>query len=113
MSHHVCPQCGHLSHVFGRDGAGKLATEMCLEVLGECDYYTAISHLIPRPPQYFWSIISCAGDVPLDEAIREGSDRGLPVVAAQPDSPLTAAYLKIASRLLDTLPKVEDPLVPR
>lgn len=86
MSHHVCPQCGHLSHVFGRDGAGKLATEMCLEVLG---------------------------DVPLDEAIREGSDRGLPVVAAQPDSPLTAAYLKIASRLLDTLPKVEDPLVPR
>ena len=35
MSHHVCPNCGHISHVFGRDGATKLASEMDLELLGE------------------------------------------------------------------------------
>lgn len=35
MSHYVCPQCGHTSHVFGKDGAAKLATEMDLQVLGE------------------------------------------------------------------------------
>ena len=35
MSHHVCPQCGHTSHVFGRDGAAQLAREMDLDLLGE------------------------------------------------------------------------------
>ena len=47
------------------------------------------------------------GDVPLHGDIREGADTGCPVVALQPDSPLTAAYLKIAARVLDLLPQPE------
>ena len=54
-----------------------------------------------------------AGDIPLDEGIREGADRGCPVVAGQPDSALTAAYMKIAGGVLDSLPQLDDPLTPR
>lgn len=53
------------------------------------------------------------GDIPLDGRIREGSDSGCPVVATQPDSPLTAAYLEIASNVVNTLPTLQDPLAPR
>ena len=53
------------------------------------------------------------GDIPLDTGIREGSDRGHPVVAAQPDSTITAAYLTIAERVLKRLPALDDPLAPR
>ncbi|CAI8000531.1 Iron-sulfur protein NUBPL, partial [Geodia barretti] len=43
MSHHVCSQCGHTSHPFGRDGAARLASEMNLELLGN-----------PRLSMYLW-----------------------------------------------------------
>jgi ATP-binding protein involved in chromosome partitioning len=82
MSHHVCPQCGHTSHPFGRDGAARLASEMNLELLG---------------------------DVPLHLDVREGADRGCPVLATQPHSPLSSAYLAIASRLLEKLSHHQSP----
>ncbi|KAL5013020.1 hypothetical protein ScPMuIL_011571 [Solemya velum] len=59
MSVYVCPNCGHTEHVFGNDGAQKVATEMGLDILG---------------------------DVPLHMSIRETSDSGKPVVVSQPDS---------------------------
>ena len=43
------------------------------------------------------------GEVPLEMAIREGSDPGFPVVAANPDSEHAKAYLSIANALWQTL----------
>ncbi|XP_060569949.1 iron-sulfur protein NUBPL-like isoform X2 [Ruditapes philippinarum] len=34
MSVYVCPKCGHMEHVFGEDGAHKLAEEMKIDLLG-------------------------------------------------------------------------------
>jgi ATP-binding protein involved in chromosome partitioning len=41
------------------------------------------------------------GQVPLDEAVREGGDSGLPVSVAQPDSAAGAVFAKIARRVLE------------
>ena len=43
------------------------------------------------------------GEVPLEMAIRETSDAGLPVVATEPDGPHAAAYRAIAARLREQL----------
>ena len=43
------------------------------------------------------------GEVPLEMAIRETSDAGLPIVATQPDSPHAAAYRAIAANVRDQL----------
>lgn len=58
MSVFICPKCGEQSHIFGADGARKVA-----ERLG----------------MYF------LGDVPLHMAIREHSDSGTPIIVSQPE----------------------------
>jgi len=35
MSVFECPKCGHQQHIFGKDGARKLAQEMNLQLLGK------------------------------------------------------------------------------
>ncbi|MGB4056978.1 MAG: Mrp/NBP35 family ATP-binding protein [Alphaproteobacteria bacterium] len=52
MSTHVCSNCGHEEHIFGHGGARKEAEKLGVPFLGE---------------------------IPLDIAIREGSDAGRPV----------------------------------
>jgi ATP-binding protein involved in chromosome partitioning len=36
------------------------------------------------------------GEIPIDLAIREGGDKGVPVVSGFPDSPQAAAFLSMA-----------------
>ena len=43
------------------------------------------------------------GEVPLDMAIREGSDNGRPIVVADPDGAHAKAYRAIAEALWNTL----------
>ena len=43
------------------------------------------------------------GGVPLDPNIREGSDRGIPIVIGQPDSDSSTAFKQIARQILKTL----------
>jgi ATP-binding protein involved in chromosome partitioning len=50
------------------------------------------------------------GEVPLDIAIRERSDEGEPIVAAEPDGPHARTFLDIAERVWA---KVEASLVQR
>ncbi len=69
MSSHVCSQCGHEEHIFGRGGAEKMAVDFDLPVLGQ---------------------------LPLDIAIREQADAGIPTVAAAPESTLAERYLAAA-----------------
>jgi len=72
MSYFLCPHCGERSEIFTHGGARKAAAQMGVDFLGE---------------------------VPLDMAIREGSDRGQPIVAADPDSGHAKAYRAIAEAL--------------
>jgi len=43
------------------------------------------------------------GQIPIDIATREAGDRGLPITAQQPQTPVAAEFMKIAKRLRDEL----------
>jgi ATP-binding protein involved in chromosome partitioning len=43
------------------------------------------------------------GQIPIDIATREASDRGMPIVGEDRQSPITAEFLKIAQRIRETL----------
>jgi ATP-binding protein involved in chromosome partitioning len=45
------------------------------------------------------------GQIPLDPTIREGSDRGIPVVISDPDSPAAKEFMAIARQVLGKLGK--------
>jgi ATP-binding protein involved in chromosome partitioning len=76
MSTFICPHCGTRSDIFGHGGARHEAERLGVPFLGE---------------------------VPLDIAIREKSDSGLPVVATDPDGPLAQCYRDIAARVRESL----------
>ncbi|KAG2497962.1 hypothetical protein HYH03_004223 [Edaphochlamys debaryana] len=80
MSAHTCSRCGHVERVFGAGGVERAARDYQLEVLGE---------------------------VPLHVDIQEKSDAGTPVVAADPQGPLAAAYVGIAERIMAALGRLE------
>jgi ATP-binding protein involved in chromosome partitioning len=71
MSFHVCPNCGHESHIFGSGGAEKMCRDYGTELLGQ---------------------------LPLDEAIRSQADSGKPTVVSDPDGPVAEIYRRIARR---------------
>ncbi len=71
MSYHVCPKCGHESHIFGEGGAEKMCRDYGTELLGA---------------------------LPLDESIRSQADSGKPTVVSEPDGPLAETYRRIARR---------------
>ncbi len=53
MSYFSCPDCGNIHYIFGRDGAKKLADDLGIPLLAQ---------------------------IPLETAVREDSDRGVPAV---------------------------------
>jgi ATP-binding protein involved in chromosome partitioning len=71
MSIHVCPKCGHESHIFGSGGAERMCRDYGTELLGQ---------------------------LPLDESIREQADSGKPTVVADPDGRAAEIYRRIARR---------------
>jgi ATP-binding protein involved in chromosome partitioning len=71
MSFHVCPSCGHESHIFGSGGAARMSKECNTELLGQ---------------------------LPLDESIRSQADSGKPTVVSDPDGKLSEIYRRIARR---------------
>lgn len=76
MAIHVCAQCGHAEHVFGAGGGERMAAQYEVPLLGA---------------------------LPLQAAIREQGDAGVPIVAAQPQSPAAQAYRAAARALLAQL----------
>jgi ATP-binding protein involved in chromosome partitioning len=72
MSYFLCPHCGERSDIFSHGGARREAARLGTEFLGE---------------------------VPLDMAIRETSDEGRPITAAEPDSPYAQTFRDIAARV--------------
>jgi ATP-binding protein involved in chromosome partitioning len=71
MSLHVCPKCGHESHIFGSGGAERMSRDYGTELLGQ---------------------------LPLDEAIRKQADSGKPTVVSDPDGKAAEIYRRIARR---------------
>lgn len=86
MSSYVCPNCGHISDIFGVGGAEKISNEMNIELLGK---------------------------VSLDRSIRETSDTGQPIVISQPTNPQSEIYQRIAQRVLEKLQLYKDHFPPR
>jgi ATP-binding protein involved in chromosome partitioning len=71
MAIHVCPNCGHESHIFGSGGADKMCRDYGTELLGQ---------------------------LPLDATIREQADSGRPTVVADPEGKVAEIYRRIARR---------------
>jgi len=71
MSYYACPNCHHEADIFGHGGGEGLAAEMQIPFLGR---------------------------LPVYQAIREGSDSGVPLVVGEPASPAAKAFLTVAER---------------
>jgi ATP-binding protein involved in chromosome partitioning len=69
MAVYCCPNCGHVAHIFGADGAKKMAAQFGVDVLGA---------------------------LPLNLSIREQADSGRPSVVAEPDGEIAALYKAVA-----------------
>lgn len=72
MSMHICSNCGHAEHIFGEDGGERLAQTYQTRLLGS---------------------------LPLAKYIREQSDAGTPVVAADDSSEVAMMYRHAARRM--------------
>ncbi len=72
MSYFVCPHCHERSEIFSHGGGRNLADEAAVPFLGE---------------------------IPLDISVREGGDAGKPIVASDPDHPVSRAFLECAKNV--------------
>ncbi len=72
MSTHICSNCGHEEHIFGKGGAELMSKDYGIEVLGS---------------------------LPLDIKIRMQADSGKPTVVADPDSRPAHIYREIARKV--------------
>jgi ATP-binding protein involved in chromosome partitioning len=72
MSSFVCPHCRKETNIFDHGGARTAAEKMGIRFLGE---------------------------IPLDLAVREGGDRGVPVMSGDPEGPQAQAFLAAAQQV--------------
>ena len=72
MSYYACPNCHHESDIFGFGGGEQIATSMNVPFLGRLPVYQPISL---------------------------GSDRGIPIVIAEPDAVASRAFGQVADRV--------------
>ena len=86
MAVHVCRNCGHAEHVFGRGGGERMAAQYGVPLLGS---------------------------LPLELAIREQGDLGVPVVVSAPESAAARAYRDTARAVavrLAARPRAKQPI---
>jgi ATP-binding protein involved in chromosome partitioning len=72
MSFYVCKKCGHREEIFKHGGGKQTAKKLNVPFLGE---------------------------IPIDPKVAIGGDSGVPIVAAEPKSPVTEAFLSIAEAI--------------
>ncbi len=72
MSSFVCPHCGRGSAIFKQGGARRASERLGVPFLGE---------------------------IPLDPRVCQTSDRGMPIVANIPDSPVAEAFRRVSEAL--------------
>ncbi|MFQ3202044.1 MAG: ATP-binding protein involved in chromosome partitioning [Zhongshania sp.] len=78
MAVHICGECGHQEHVFGEGGGDRIATTYGVPLLGA---------------------------LPLSMQIRQQSDCGKPVLAADPDGDAAMLYRQVAIGMTAELAK--------
>jgi ATP-binding protein involved in chromosome partitioning len=71
MSYFVCGNCRHESDIFGHGGGERMAEELGIPFIGR---------------------------LPIYQPIREGSDTGVPLMIAEPESPAGRAFMAAAER---------------
>ena len=76
MSFYECTNCHHEAHIFGHGGGEEIAAQLQVPFLGR---------------------------LPLYEPIRVGSDRGIPLVIAEPESTGTHAFMEVAEAVMSQL----------
>ena len=76
MSYFLCPKCGHREEIFKHGGGERTAKKLNVPFLGA---------------------------IPLDPAVVIGGDAGVPIVAAEPESSVTHAFLRIAETIQQRL----------
>jgi ATP-binding protein involved in chromosome partitioning len=76
MSSFACPHCGEATEIFGRGGASRLADAEGLELLGR---------------------------IPLELAVRQGGDAGIPAVAQREAGPAAVAMRELAGLVASRL----------
>lgn len=81
MSGFICPESGKEYDIFGKGTTGPLADAYQTEILGE---------------------------IPIEPAIREGGDNGLPITIIAPNCETSKRYQEIANTLWKTLQKVNE-----
>ncbi len=81
MAYRVCPCCGERDDLFGAGGGASLAGHLDVPLLAE---------------------------IPLESAMREGGDVGVPFMISAPDSPAAITIRALAARLHDM--RTQDPL---
>lgn len=81
MAVHICSQCGHGEHIFGDGGGAKVAA----------DYGTKL-----------------LGSLPLDLAIRQQGDRGIPAVSALKDHVIAQQYRDIGNLVMTELAAMDS-----
>ncbi|HEX7207533.1 MAG TPA: P-loop NTPase, partial [Nitrososphaeraceae archaeon] len=69
MSYLQCPHCNEHIHIFGKGGGQRVSEQFNIPFIGE---------------------------IPLHPHIMEGSDRGKPIITAEPDSMQSLAFSKVA-----------------
>ncbi|MGH7803088.1 MAG: P-loop NTPase, partial [Candidatus Binatia bacterium] len=79
MAAHVCRNCGRTEEIFGQGGAQAMARDLGIPLLGS---------------------------LPLVRELREGGDRGIPLIVAEPEHPQSLAFLDIARRVEAELERV-------
>jgi ATP-binding protein involved in chromosome partitioning len=76
MSYFICDGCGKRHEIFSRGGAERAAERFKIPFLGE---------------------------IPITPALREGGDKGVPILVAQPNSIVSRSFLDIAAKLAGQL----------
>lgn len=78
MSYYICGHCGDRAEIFSHGGGQRAAEKLGVPFLGA---------------------------IPIDLAIRAGGDEGMPIVAANPDSPQAKTFRDIAAKIAEALDK--------
>ncbi|HEY3154146.1 MAG TPA: Mrp/NBP35 family ATP-binding protein [Candidatus Binatia bacterium] len=76
MSYFICDGCGKSHEIFSRGGARRAAERFQIPYLGE---------------------------IPITPALREGGDKGVPILIQDPKSEVSKSFLEIAARLAGQL----------
>jgi ATP-binding protein involved in chromosome partitioning len=74
MSYFLCGHCGERTDIFSHGGGERAAAKLGVPFLGR---------------------------IPIDPAIRDGGDSGIPIVVADPVSPQSAAFRDIAQKIIE------------